>query len=154
MERSAIGFTDWSDFVAELRADPPRDVVRVQAFHQNVPTSIGQDWIEHLVVAAAVTQSGNLVVARFKVGGGWRFDLRHDPEKAEMLKKNASIAAATVVDALWDAGFETRPGIIDGSMDVKVTTTPTGLWQWEGERIMPKWIREQEAAGARSGLAR
>lgn len=130
-----IGFLDWPDFLAEIRNDPPQDgIIRVQPLTQNIPNPrIGQAWVEYWLIVAATTKSGNLVVARFKLGGAWDFHLRNDASREQELQARVETAAGVVRGVLLEAGFAVRPGIVVGSGESKVSTTPTGLWEWGGD---------------------
>jgi len=143
-----IGFVEWPDFINELKFDPPPDaIVRVQPHTCNVPNSrIGQNWVEYVVTVAAVTGSGNIAVARFSLGGAWEFDLKDGNGKAEELEGRGAEAQRILVEVLQEAGFLVRPGIIAGSEEARVVTTPTGLWKFHDGKLIPETEGSLEAA--------
>ncbi len=145
-----IGFVDWPDFLAELRVNPPIDnLVRVQQYtRKEFRPDLGQFWVHYRIVVAAVGENGDVLVARFPVGGGWDFHLDNDEKKVREIEERAKVATQIITEALQSEGFVVRPGIIAGSGDdaLNVVTTPTGLWHFENGKLIPETEGSLEAA--------
>lgn len=115
----------------ELEAEKVKRV-RVQPYcKQETDQQTGLVRLHYFVVAAGLTQAGEVLVARLHTGSAWR----HEEEDARQREENNEAAGELLERHLGSSGFEVRPGIVAASSESETLAT-TYLWKFEGGKLV------------------
>lgn len=124
---SVIGFLTYEDFRNEIR-DASVRVVRMQDYDERRTNHAGIPEVRVWLELSAVNGDG-VYVARFPMGGGWDVDMESEQAKLRRAQENVAKARGFLQRDLEAIGVTVRPGIVAGTQEAKVSTTPP--WKWE-----------------------
>jgi len=127
-----IGFLSYDDFVKELQLAPDQPVtVRVQDYSKRSKgkgPSIGLEIVDFVVDVAAV-HGDDLLICRFRLGGG----VTWEDDRVERRRQGALVAAKIVTGDLERLGFDVRKGLFAEAKGSETEARPGELWHWAKE---------------------